>query len=53
MKGGDTKMEKLYSELKSVWSTFSDEVKENWAMLLGGKKGKSEVMVILNKEDSR
>ena len=40
-------MEKLYSELKSVWSTFSDEARDNWAMMLGGLKGKSEVMVLM------
>ena len=40
-------MEKLYSELKSVWDTYSDETKDNWAILLGGKNGKSEVMAIM------
>jgi len=42
-------MEELYSELKSVWSTYSDEARDNWAMLLGGKSGKSEVMVLMSK----
>jgi len=42
-KSGD----KLYSELKSVWSTFSDEARDNWAMLLGGLKGKSEVIALM------
>ena len=46
-------MEKLYSELKSVWPTFSDEARDNWAMILGGKNGKSEVMAIMSKEDDR
>jgi len=41
------KMEELYSELKSVWSTFSDEARDNWAMLLGGLKGKSEVIALM------
>ena len=40
-------MEKLYSELKSVWATFSDEARDNWAMMLGGLEGKSEVMVMM------
>jgi len=40
-------MEKLYSELKSVWSTYSDEARNNWVMILGGKKDKSEVMAIM------
>jgi len=44
-KSGD----KLYCELKSVWFTFSDEARDNWAMLLGGQKDKSEVMTILGK----
>jgi len=47
------KLEELYSELKSVWSTFSDEIKDNWAMMLGGLKGKSEVMALMSKEDDR
>jgi len=46
-------MEKLYSELKSVWSTFSDEARDNWAILLGCLNGKSEVMAIMGKEDDR
>jgi len=41
-------MVKLYSELKSFWPTYSDEAKENWAMLLGGLNGKSEVMAVMN-----
>jgi len=41
-------MEKLYSELQSVWPTYSDEVRDNWAMILGGLKGKSEVMVLMS-----
>jgi len=44
-KSGD----KLYCELKSVWSTYSDEARDNWAMLLGGKNGKSEVMALMDK----
>ena len=44
---------KLYSELKSVWSTYSDEARDNWAMILGGLKGKSGVMVIMGKEYDR
>ena len=48
-KSGD----KLYCELKSVWSTFSDEARDNWTMILGGKNGKSEVMAIMSKEDDR
>ena len=48
-KSGD----KLYSELKSVWPTFSDEAIDNWAMILGGQNGKSEVVVIMGKEDDR
>ena len=44
---------KLYSELKSVWSTYSDEARDNWAMILGGKKDKSEVMALMSKEDDR
>jgi len=43
-KSGD----KLYCELKSVWPTYSDEAKENWAILLGGKNSKSEVMVLMS-----
>ena len=46
-------MEKLYSELKSVWSTYSDEARDNWAMILGGKNGKSEVMALMNTEEER
>jgi len=42
-------MEELYSELKSVWSTFSDEARDNWAMMLGGLNGKSEVMALMDK----
>jgi len=41
-------MEKLYSELKSVWSTYSEKTRDNWAMLLGGLKGKSEVMALMS-----
>ena len=39
--------DKLYSELKSVWHSYSYETKENWAMLLGGLNGKSEIMAIM------
>ena len=46
-------MEKLYSELKSVWSTYSDEARDDLAMILSGKKDKSEVMALMNKEDDR
>jgi len=46
-------MQKLYSELKSVWPTFSDEARDNWAMILGGKNGKNEVMALMGKEDDR
>lgn len=46
-------MKQFLHELKSVWSTFSDETKNNWAMLLGGMKDKNEVMAILNSEDDR
>jgi len=28
-----TSDKKLYSELQSVWSTYSDEVRDNWAMI--------------------
>jgi len=42
-------MEKLYSELKTVWSTYSEKTRDNWAMILGGLKGKSEVMVLMGK----
>ena len=45
--------DKLYCELKSVWSTYSDETRDNWAMLLGGLNGKSEVMALMGKEDDR
>jgi len=41
-------MENLYSELKSVWSTFSEKTRDNWAMMLGGKNGKSEVMALMS-----
>jgi len=41
-------MEKLYSELKSVWPTYSDEARDNWVILLGGKKDKSEVMALFD-----
>ena len=44
-------MEELYSELKSVWSTFSDEARDNWAMMLGGLNGKSEVMALMDKQE--
>ena len=44
-KSGD----KLYCELKSVWSTFSEKTRDNWAMILGGLKGKSEVMALMSK----
>jgi len=46
-KSGD----KLYSELKSVWPTYSDEARDNWAMLLGGLNGKSEVMALMGEEE--
>ena len=42
------KMEELYSELKSVWSTYSEKTRDNWVMLLGGLKGKSEIMALMN-----
>jgi len=42
-------MEKLMSELKSVWGTFSEESKDNLATLLGGTKDKTVVMTILSK----
>ena len=45
--------DKLYCELKSVWPTYSDEARDNWAMMLGGKNGKSEVMALMSKEDDR
>jgi len=41
-------MEKLYCELKSVWPTFSEKTRDNWAMILGGLKGKSEVMALMS-----
>jgi len=41
-------MEELYSELKSVWFTYSDEARDNWAMLLGGLNGKSEVIALMS-----
>lgn len=41
--------EKLIEELRSVWHTYSDEAKEDWAMLLGGKKDRDMIMAILNK----
>jgi len=40
--------DKLYCELKSVWPTYSDEARDNWAMILGGKNGKSEVIALMN-----
>ena len=43
--------DKLYCELQSVWSTYSDEARDNWARILGGLKDKSEVMVLMSKED--
>jgi len=43
-KSGDN----LYSELQSVWSTYSDEARDNWAMLLGGLKDKSEIMALMS-----
>jgi len=43
-KSGD----KLYSELKSVWPTFSEKTRDNWAMILGGLNGKSEVMALMS-----
>ena len=46
-KSGDN----LYSELKSVWPTYSDEARDNWAMLLGGLNGKSEVMALMGEEE--
>ena len=46
-------MVKLYSELKSVWSTFSEKTRDNCAILLGGLNGKSEVMALMGKEDDR
>jgi len=42
------KLEELYSELKSVWSTYSEKTRDNWAMILGGSKGKSEVMALMS-----
>jgi len=42
------KMEELYSELKSVWSTYSEKTRDNWAMMIGGLKGKSEIMALMN-----
>jgi len=47
------KMEELCSELKSVWDTYSDEARDNLAMILGGLKGKSEVMALMSREDDR
>lgn len=47
------KIEELCSELKSVWSTFSDEARDSWAMILGGLNGKSEIMALMNNEDDR
>jgi len=44
-------MEKLYCELKSVWSTYSDEARDNWAMMIGGLKGKSEVVTLMSESD--
>jgi len=43
------KMEELYSELKSVWSTYSEKTRDNWAMMLGGLNGKSEIMALMDK----
>jgi len=48
-KSGD----KLYCELKSVWPTFSEKTRDNWAMILGGLNGKSEVMALMSMEDDR
>jgi len=42
-------MEKLYSELKSVWSTFSDEARDNWTMILGGLNGKNNITALMGK----
>ena len=47
------KMEELCSELKSVWDTYSDEARDNLAMILGGLKGKSEVIALMSREDDR
>lgn len=46
-------MEELMSELKSVWSTYSNEARDNWATILGGLKDKDMVMAVLSKEDDR
>ena len=53
LRGGDKQMEKLYCELKSVWPTFSDEARDNWAMILGGLRGKNDIMTLMSKEDDR
>jgi len=46
-------MEKFLNELSSVWNDFSDEERDNWAMMLGGLNGKREVMALMGKEDDR
>ena len=40
-------MEKFLNEVSVVWNDFSDEARDNWALILGGKNGKSEVMTIM------
>jgi len=46
-------MEKFLNELSLVWNDFSDEARDNWAMILGGSKGKSEIIALMSKEDDR
>jgi len=46
-------MEKFLNELSLVWNDFSEKTRDNWAIILGGLKGKSEVMAMMSKEDDR
>jgi len=44
-------MEKFLNELSLIWNDFSDEARDNWAKILGGLNGKSEVMALMNEEE--
>jgi len=52
MKGCD-KMQKFLNEISLVWNDFSEKTRDNWVMILGGLKGKSEVIALMGKEDDR
>ena len=41
-------MQKFLNELSAVWNDFSEEARDNWAMILGGLKGKSEIMSLMS-----